>query len=156
MHAMPTPGAFWLEVYTVGNETIDAQHKQIFGLIKVLETAGTSGDGARTADLVFRYLSRVLANHFVDEERFMAETAYPNLEQHRQQHEACSRRLSELLATVESTSIPTDSYVGFIRQWFHEHLVGSDQDFALWLQKSDEGKSSHQTEQNPAHEEVCA
>ena len=148
MDAMPTPGAFWLEVYTVGNERIDAQHKQIFALIKVLEAANTSGDGARTADVVLAYLSRFLSNHFLDEERCMAESAYPFLNQHRKQHEDCAQKLAELLATIESPAMPTDDYVRFIRHWFHEHLLGSDQQFALWL---------HQHEkQAVAPEEVCA
>jgi hemerythrin len=152
MDAKPTPGAFWTEAYTVGDEAIDAQHKHIFALIKVLERADTSGDGARTADLVLAYLSRYLSNHFVEEERLMAEASYPHLDSHRKQHQACGQKLAELMATVEATPTPTHTYIGFVREWFHEHLLGSDQQYALWLHKTEAELSSKQQ----VEQEVCA
>ena len=152
MDSKPTPGTFWMEVYTVGDETVDAQHKQIFDLIKVLERADSSGDGAGTADLVLAYLSRYLSNHFVEEELRMADSNYPYLEPHRKQHIACSHELAELLTSVESKPLRTQEYVGFIRQWFHEHLLGSDQQYALWLHDHSEAKLALA---QPLEQEVC-
>ena len=120
--------------YTVGDKLIDDQHDHIFRLVNALECAGSAGVGARTADLLLVHLSAYLQSHFRCEERLMAERGYPKLRTHARQHAECSQRLADLLVLVNSNVMDPADCAPFVRDWLHNHLLGSDCHFAQWLQ----------------------
>jgi hemerythrin-like metal-binding protein len=95
--------------------------------------AGTSGEGAANADLLLAHLLRFLAAHFGDEERLMKAMEYPELAVHQQEHEKCSGKLAELVSAVTSGELGAADCAPFIRDWLHNHLLGSDQRYAAWL-----------------------
>jgi hemerythrin-like metal-binding protein len=128
---------FWNDEHNIDNAEIDRQHKHVMALVNALEVAVTSGDGAATTDLVFAHLQRYLAKHFLTEDRLMEAAGYPDLPAHREQHEACMRRLSEIASAVAAGSQITDS-VAEIQDWLHGHLLGSDHRYAEWVRSHPE------------------
>ena len=133
MVSAPIPVVFWKDEYTIDDKQIDQQHEHIVALTNALEIAAASGEGAGTADLVLAHLVRFLATHFDTEERAMEAAAYPDLAEHRQQHAQFSRRLAQLVRSVESGELNVVDCVPVIRDWLHCHLLGSDQRFAFWV-----------------------
>ena len=120
--------------YTVGNKPLDDQHDHIFRLLTALECAGSSGEGALTADLLLTHLTAYMKRHFRCEERLMAERGYPKVRGHARQHAECSQRLADLLALVNSNAVDATDCAPFVREWMHNHLLGSDRQFARWLE----------------------
>jgi hemerythrin len=128
----PSPQHFATTEFTVGDKLIDDQHDHIFKLLNALQFADSSGDGARTADLLLEHLHSYLTRHFAREERFMAERRYPKLHSHKRQHKECIQRLSDFLALVNAKVMHAADCAPFAREWLHNHLLGSDRQFARW------------------------
>jgi hemerythrin-like metal-binding protein len=128
--------AFWKDEYSVGNEEIDKQHQHILALVNALEIAGTSGEGAGTADLVLSHLLRYLSQHFAAEEELLASTGYPGLETHQREHAECTSKVESMVRAVASSEMTASECVPFFCDWLHEHLLGSDLQYAAWAKRN--------------------
>jgi len=75
----------WTEDLSVGVETIDNQHKELFSRINSLADAIRQGKCTYIIHGVVTFLEDYAASHFSAEEAFMQHHAYPEYQQHRQQ-----------------------------------------------------------------------
>ncbi len=128
----------WTDEYRIGNDEIDRQHQHIVALVNSLEVASASGDGARTCDMVLTHLLWYLAQHFSSEEQLMAAVEYPDIEEHRREHSECRRRMAQLVSSIERGEIDVKDCVPYIRTWVHEHMLGSDRRYAVWVKEKPE------------------
>ena len=127
---------FWTSEHSVGNAEVDRQHLHIVDLVNSLTIAKDSGHGAGTTDLILTHLQRYIQAHFVAEERLMELVGYPELDAHRKQHIVCTLELQRLLEAVESSEISAVDCAPRLRQWLHEHLLGTDQHYVRWLNEN--------------------
>jgi hemerythrin-like metal-binding protein len=91
----------WSDDMSVGVDSLDVQHRQILRRIRHLATAVCGGrpDEIRAA---LRFLHGYLAEHAVDEERWMAEVGYPAAREHARAH-------ADLLADFPAPGDPSDA-----------------------------------------------
>ena len=129
-----TPKRFGETQYSLGNKEIDDQHHHILCLLNSLDLAHHSGEGAAHSDLLLNHLCAYLDRHFNHEERLMAEHGYPKRKQHQQQHSECREKLRKMIVVVNGTGTRALDCATFIHEWMHNHLLGSDREFAMWLQ----------------------
>jgi hemerythrin len=125
---------FAITEFTVGDKLIDDQHDHIFRVLNALQSADSSGDGARTADALLDHLHSYLTRHFAREERFMEERGYPKARSHTRQHRECLQRLTQFVTLVNANVMHAADCAPFAREWLNTHLLGSDRQFARWLQ----------------------
>lgn len=121
----------WQEAFECGNPTIDAEHRELFGLANVLIDAAAHGEAepARFQSALWALLTHV-AKHFADEEAILAEHRYADLAQHKRAHEGLLRRAGYLRVRVESGKADLGSVVEFLAQdVVARHLLTVDRAF---------------------------
>lgn len=131
----------WSEDFSVGNDFIDGQHRDLFALVALISDLATHPEPtpedetavARTL-LALRNYVRV---HFRDEERMMAEAGYPDLIEHIEEH----RTFVEWLNILEDARrMPNYSFSETVRHmsryltdWLVDHVLGSDKRYVPYL-----------------------
>jgi hemerythrin len=108
----------WQDRYSVGNEAVDHEHKELIDLINHL--AETKLEHAT----FFGDLHRAISAHFALEERFMRERGYDQFGSHKADHE---RLLDEIRDMMDEFD---DGQIGDLRQrldaWFSRHFETHD------------------------------
>lgn len=125
-------GAFcWKPEYSVRDESIDAQHRQLVALINALHTAMMEGRGKQQLTETLDRLIRYTVEHFKFEEEYMQRNGYPGIAGHRREHQDLARQVTELRRDfVEGRLTITFKVMDFLKQWLHSHILGSDARYA--------------------------
>jgi hemerythrin len=138
----------WSHDFAIDQPTIDEQHERIFKL--ALEACDLSRDQANRPRLVasFNKFGTVLEAHFHYEERLLSDIGYPELDEHRAEHNA---NLSELdfirqrlasqgegWAFAQQALVVTNFMIGVTVG----HILCSDVNYARYMQTTKEGESA--------------
>ncbi len=125
-------GIVWRRYYSVGHTSLDAQHKQILGIISDLHAAmeGNRGDAVlrELLDRLYKYTNI----HFDHEEQVMREHSFPGLGEHKAQHERMRRKTADLRAHLSLVTAP--DLLRFLKQWWTEHIQYEDKAYAPYVQ----------------------
>jgi hemerythrin-like metal-binding protein len=92
--------------------------------------------GALKEDMqrVFSELISYTASHFTSEEGLMREAGYPRLTSHHLQHMEFVQRARELHAQLLAGKFTVSmDLLRFLKSWLSEHILGSDQQYAPYL-----------------------
>jgi hemerythrin len=116
----------WTEEMSVGVESIDVHHRQVWRRIRHLANAVSDGraDEVRAA---LRFLHGYLAEHQADEERWMAEVGYPGAREHARAHEEIVGRVAgaverETLLNTKALLLAAD----WVARAVAEHMGSED------------------------------
>jgi hemerythrin-like metal-binding protein len=124
----------WRPAYSVGNASIDNQHKQIIEIINDLYSAMQAGEDA---DIVKPLLERLLAYtdmHFEFEEQVMEECGYPHLDEHRHLHDQLRHRTDDLRNHVGL--VTGSDLLHFLAEWWADHIQAADKQYAPYVAAS--------------------
>ena len=134
----------WTEDLSTGNETIDEQHKELFGKINDLVLAiNHSVCKYKIADVI-KFLEDYIVFHFGFEEKTMLTLSYPDYRAHKKQHEIFKKNFRQLkreLISLEGGKKP-GSYDLSVRtnqivvDWILEHIAMIDKKLGGFLQKA--------------------
>ncbi|MDP2693994.1 MAG: hemerythrin family protein [Gallionella sp.] len=119
----------WTRQLSVGNETIDSEHKNLIGMVNSIEHAINTRD----CTALLRGLKQLMEwtqAHFANEEQFAQSINLP-FDQHTLAHQ---HLLKELLQTVNEleakrgiwTEYVMEHYPQFLREWLLEHITNED------------------------------
>lgn len=119
----------WKDAYSVGNEVLDNQHKQ---LIELVNRLGSGADLAEVLDGLRRYGD----THFRTEESLLEASGYPGLEEHRKFHDAFRSWLDGVMKAYrpsgEDAAVRRDIH-HYLCVWLANHLLVQDQAFTAWV-----------------------
>jgi hemerythrin len=76
----------WTPAWSVGVDSIDEQHKELFARVNALIAAASQGKGREEIGSVVQFLGDYVARHFVDEEKLQIKYAYPHYSEHKAEH----------------------------------------------------------------------
>lgn len=132
----------WTAEYSVGNQAIDADHKELFALIDALETASMT-DGF-LSDILGK-LEHYAKGHFAREEALMRRIEFPGYDEHVVEH----RNFVEWLKTVKATynrAAESPFQIGdlvnhFLRHWLVNHIIKEDMKYRDFMREK--GSRSH-------------
>jgi hemerythrin len=131
----------WQDDYSVGDASIDAQHRRIIDILNLLHdllhSEAVGDDFTHGLREVFWELHAYVAEHFTYEEQRMAEAQVPaaELSAHRAEH----ARLTERIVGFENAIANGDGeaiakVLPFLYgDWLVAHICGSDQRYAPYL-----------------------
>jgi hemerythrin len=127
----------WDDSFSVGFEPIDNQHKE---LVKMTNDLFEScKQKAADADAAFlRTIKRAVdyaRNHFSDEERYMLQADYPNLNEHRKQHDDFMATVLKAMQEFKSEHTAPIEMARFLKQWLLNHIAVTDKKYAPYLAK---------------------
>ncbi len=119
-----------------GNATIDAQHRELFTRIDQLLEAAQERRGAAEISGMLDFLGHYVVSHFSMEERSMAQTGYPDLDEHRAEHQQFIRDYSALYQEFRHEGPRLALVVRVsnrVTAWLREHIYRTDRRMAQWL-----------------------
>lgn len=126
----------WHDQYLIGESTIDAEHKQLFGLINDFHTQWLELRNRQQAALLMNRLMQYAESHFQHEENLMAAAGYPDLTRHAETHFGLTQTLFDLYAElVECDQRLEHDLLKFLKSWLVEHIVRCDYEFRDYLRQ---------------------
>jgi hemerythrin len=126
----------WDDKYSVRIPFIDEQHKQLIALTNELYRACLSGGEAAKAQ--FKETARGVVDyinyHFSAEEKMMETIAYPEIAEHKKEHETLVKQIVEDVKRFEEGSrfVP-NTFVRTLKDWILAHIAVSDTRYSEYI-----------------------
>lgn len=114
----------WSELYTLGDDRVDSEHKKLFELAKSIEQSKGDSNFKNTVEELVRY-TKV---HFANEERYMGSFQYNKLPEHKKIHKAIVANLQNIISTFNSSN-PEQTYnkiLDFVINGLVQHIMIED------------------------------
>ncbi len=123
----------WTEELSVGVSEIDNDHKMMFQLFNEAYLLSQKGSDSTR---LYRLASELVAyteSHFKREEAIMDASAYPYCENHFAIHKELIKQIKQQFFLVEAGQTSSADFVIFLRDWFIEHIEGTDQRISSYI-----------------------
>ncbi|MFH1915320.1 MAG: bacteriohemerythrin [Pseudomonadota bacterium] len=118
----------WDEAMSVGVEELDAQHKTLIELINQTFEAIQRQDEGQLPRLVEK-MAAYGQTHFATEERYMRDSGFPGLEEHRFHHAKFKSTVDDFQRSLESRTDLTQVFL-FLSRWLATHIMDEDMRYA--------------------------
>jgi hemerythrin len=112
----------WKDEYSVGVEEFDRHHKHLFEIINKLITPPFPLSNLDPATEALVEMYDFAREHFTAEEELMQQYGYPELREHKKQHEYFIGTTNEL----SSGKINADEIAEFLKVWWLIHILKVD------------------------------
>jgi hemerythrin-like metal-binding protein len=132
----------WNRAFSVGNDFIDGQHKELFAKVNGLLRAIQEGKGKDELKTALDFLNDYTIKHFFDEEQLQIKSKYPDHPRHRQLHEAFKATVrgfsNDLIMRGVSAEL-LDDVRKKIGSWLIAHIKVEDVKLGRYLQSQNGG-----------------
>ena len=131
----------WRDEYSVKLPFFDRQHQQLLEIGQGIQQLLDDYQGQDTFDEIAGKLSELAdytRYHFAQEEKVMAEFAYPELEEHVKEHRAFIAYLESLdMSAIDQNQEETlRELMKFITSWVLRHIMKTDFKYSDFLLKA--------------------
>ncbi|MDR1216213.1 MAG: bacteriohemerythrin [Treponema sp.] len=126
----------WEDRYSVGIPAIDRQHQELLNLTNELYNACQLGDKAAREHFrsVIHRAVEYVKFHFSAEEQIMERIKYPEIVEHKKQHESFVKTVLENVGEFENGKLfVPNTFVRFLKDWILTHIAMSDQKYHSYI-----------------------
>lgn len=124
----------WNNKFSVGVKEIDDQHKKLFNLINDARESIKSGLSKDNISDCIRKLDDYACYHFQLEEKYMEDNNYPNLEEHKLQHQEFIRGIKNFKDNLNPEKLMSAyNILEFLINWITFHILESDKEYAYYI-----------------------
>ena len=126
----------WTQDLSVGNDDLDKEHQRLLAQVNVLIDAIVSGRGPVVVEPAVEFLSTYVDEHFSNEEKYMRENEYPDLETHIAIHHLFKEQYTELKKKIELRGPSEDLLLDIenkLARWWIEHIGVQDKKYAVFI-----------------------
>lgn len=119
----------WTKDLSVGVDSIDAQHQQLFKMADELFDAGKAGKSKEKVGELLNFLGAYTKQHFSDEEAYMKSINYPGLAEQQAAHKAFIAELGKLQAEYDKSGSNISVIINanqMVVDWLTRHISGMD------------------------------
>lgn len=128
-HLMPKE---WIEAYSLHNETIDTQHKELFNLANKVEALDSKTASKEQLGILLKEFFNYMKEHFKDEEAYMQSIDYPIMNQHCKLHESIIEQMTLTLKLSKGIEVLQAKIKEVSHQWLVEHILKHDLKIEKW------------------------
>lgn len=114
----------WSDNYSVGNETIDEQHKKLFQLLSTLQDLQTEDIPS-----ALKELEKYIAYHFKAEEEILETVAYDNITSHKAEHQRFTIKTQDLHQRFLQNSLTIENLFCVVSEWLLHHILKVDREY---------------------------
>jgi hemerythrin len=128
----------WSEKLSVGVETIDAQHRELFALINALLGKEGAPPVREEIPRVVAFLEDYVTNHFGMEETYMRRLSYPAYPSHKGEHISFINDFYDLRDMLDAdgpTAELADRMGRFCGDWLVNHIGKVDKALGAFLRE---------------------
>ena len=122
------PKIIWDETYSIGNEEIDKQHRELIEFFntahdKMLSDKDISSIGINALLRLVEYCRY----HFTFEEEYMEKIGFPEIQRHREIHKRFHAKLNRHLQQLDQGEwILTSEILKMTENWIVSHIINED------------------------------
>ena len=125
----------WQDEYSVGVKELDDQHKILLDFINTLLKEQVNEYNAAQLSESVSSLIHYAYVHFATEERYLAQTPFPDLKQHILEHVDSIMKTMELsLKVKEDIQDNRRELLAYLKGWYSSHVLGIDRLYIPLLQ----------------------
>jgi len=124
----------WEKRFSLNHPKIDAQHQHLFHLVEQAYSLPQHTSKTEIKALFVEFFN-YMAIHFKDEEAYMKSINYPELEKHKEQHEAIITQMGNILRTSPSIDKIRISLLKESKDWLIEHILIEDLEIKKWHER---------------------
>lgn len=118
----------WKDDLSVGLESIDTQHKELFHLINAFYNRIVEKTGKDSIMKAIIDMENYTIEHFSFEEMMMKRAGYPNIQEHIKEHEKFRETVADFRKRYEGGRLLLSLEVtGFVKNWISSHIMKTDQ-----------------------------
>jgi hemerythrin len=135
----------WSNAMSVGVEALDRDHQILVDLIRRIAVAREEDGDIRP--LIAEVLAELVAYtvyHFNREEHVMAACGYPELEAHRDEHNALTREVEDMQRRFEEADpdLGGDALQAFLTGWLNHHILLQDKAYGAYVEDNPAGTAA--------------
>jgi hemerythrin len=126
----------WDDKYSIGITLIDDQHKELIRLTNELYKGCLAGDEAAKAYFTSAVKGTVdyVKYHFSAEEKILENVKYPDIAEHKKQHEAFVKKvLADVQNFHDGKKFVPNVFVRFLKDWILSHIAVMDTRYAKYI-----------------------
>jgi hemerythrin len=124
----------WDQKYSVSISGIDDQHKKLIGMINDLHDAMKTGRAKDIMDKLIQSLSDYTSTHFSLEEMMMEQNKYPQLNEHRKEHQYFVNQVRQFQSNFNNgSSMVSIEILNFLRDWLLKHILVTDKLYSPYI-----------------------
>jgi hemerythrin len=127
----------WDSAWNIGHDEIDGQHQRWVELFNELEDAFLSKkqvDMSVVQRNTFKHILEYTRYHFVSEEKYMKDAAFPEIAGHWRLHKEFEKIVYEKFRDFENGKLVLNSeLLALIKNWLLRHIQVEDQKFGVYL-----------------------
>ena len=128
----------WTDRLSLGIDKIDAQHRELVGLVNQLHRAMKRQAGARESEAVLRKLAEYTQYHFSFEEKIFDKYGYPQAGPHKQAHRDLLQAVTQFQQDLQAGKAGLSmKLMDFLNQWLREHIMKTDRAYVTHLRGRD-------------------
>ncbi len=125
----------WDNTFSVNNETIDNQHKDLFKYLNELSDAMSSGKGNEVISKILDSLLSYTTTHFKHEEEIFDKYNYPDKDFHIAKHEEFVAKIVQFKNDFDmGKALLSVKILRFLTDWLKEHINGTDKDYVEFFE----------------------
>lgn len=129
-------GIKWDESFEIGEEMIDAQHREFISRLNAVSETMMKGRGAGELSATVGFLEEYVKIHFEYEELLMAKLLYPGFFEHREMHRRFKEMAEKIKKAAGERDFKTGSVVGVHKAmsvWIVKHIKTEDSKIGSFL-----------------------
>ena len=140
-------GIVWTAWMSVGDQTIDNQHRALLAAINELTQSISKGVKVEDVKKIILAVNNYVKEHFVFEEKYMKENKYPALKEHQKFHKSFATtfkkiekefnsKYSQALKNPELLAALAQKIREHLGQWWVNHIMVEDHKYFVFIEKS--------------------
>ncbi len=117
----------WKNEYSLGYDTIDQQHKQLFILANNVYEIAISDKNIKNLERILLDLKEYTVYHFKEEENIYLKKINIVYTEHKAEHEKFKLKVDEFLLKFKTEGdVDVLEFLAFLIDWLIEHIQGLD------------------------------
>ena len=130
------PTFFWEPNFEVNIKVIDDQHRKLVETVNLLYDSILAGESPQMLSEIFERMVEYDTFHFSTEEDLMIKFNFSGYQEHRREHEECTKNVLEFKHQFESgEKAITIELISFLVNWVHHHLLHVDKKYAAFFKE---------------------
>jgi hemerythrin len=128
--------AEWSDDLSLGTEKIDNQHKELLCILNDLHDVYDTANRQSAAEACLMKMKNYMKVHFTDEEQFMKDIGYPEIQAQKEEHKAFTDKVSDYDIMQIMSYTPYQDMLSFLKEWFINHIIANDMKIADFLRQN--------------------